>query len=165
VNDSNYWGPPRHDLPLTHSTPNPTDSYHDPGIGGGSSWSTPAGTGGSYGVPIGSTSSSGSTATGVGFGGPVPRSKRSTIIAVALAFFFGPFGLFYAGILQGIAALIVVPVVVQALVFAIAAGRGGGPDAAYALAVPILWCIAIPWAIIGVKIRNARIDRAANKHK
>jgi len=152
MNDSNYWGPPRHDLPLTHSTPNPTDSYHDPGIGGGSNWGTPTNVGSSWGGQV--AQGGGYVATGVGYGNPVPRGKRSPFVAALLTFFLGPFGLFYVGILHGVAALLILPVVVPLLSFFLAGS--------YAIAVPVLWCIAIPWAIIGMKIRNARIDRASS---
>jgi hypothetical protein len=156
MNDSNYWGPPRHDLPLTHSTPNPTDSYHDPGIGGGSNWGTPTNVGSSWGGQV-AQGGSGYVATGVGYGGPVPRGKRSPFVAALLTLFLGPLGLFYVGILHGVAALLVLPIVVPLLSFLLAGS--------YAAAVPILWCIAIPWAIVGMKIRNARIDRASSGRK
>jgi hypothetical protein len=157
LNDSNYWGPPRHDLPLTHATPNPTDSYRDPGLGGGGNWSTPVNT--SYGGSVGS----GTVGAGSGIGGSLGPAKRSALVAALLAFFLGPLGLFYVGVLHGIAALIALPFVVRFLAFAIAIAIGGGPDTVFTIAVPILWCIAIPWAIIGVKIRNARIERAASQ--
>jgi hypothetical protein len=57
--------------------------------------------------------------------------------------------------------LIVLPIVVRPLAFAIASLFHGGMNTVYTVAVPILWCFAIPWAIIGMKIRNRRIDRAA----
>jgi hypothetical protein len=163
MNDSNYWGPPRHDLPMAHSRPNPTDSYHDPGIGGGGNWGTPVSTGSSGGTGGYSGYVGGAAAGGVGVGGPVPRSRRSPLIAAVLALLFGPLGLFYVGILNGIAALIVLPFLVQLLAFTIAQQSGAGLDSVYSTAVPILWCLAIPWAIVGVKIRNARIERAAAK--
>ena len=163
MNDSSYWGPPRHDLPMTHATPNPTDSYHDPGNGGGQAdWSAPVAGGSASSSP---SSYAGGTASAHS-GGPAafrsigPR-KRSLPLAAVLALLLGPLGLFYVSLLNGIAALIVLPFVVRSLAFAVAALRGGGMDTVYAVAVPILWCIAIPWAIVGVKVRNARIDRAA----
>jgi hypothetical protein len=154
MNDSNYWGPPRHDLPMTHATPNPTDSYHGPGGG-----ANPAG---SYHAPAigsgqGAWSGAGSAYAAVASRGP---SKRSIPLAVVLAFLFGPLGLFYASLLNGIAALIVLPFAVRYLAFAVALVLRGGMDMVYTVAVPILWCVAVPWAVISVRVRNARIDRA-----
>lgn len=87
--------------------------------------------------------------------------RRSVPLAILLAFLLGPLGLFYVSLLNGIAALIVLPYVVRSLAFAIAAVLHGGMNMVYTVAVPILWCLAVPWAIIGMKIRNARIGRAA----
>jgi hypothetical protein len=33
----------------------------------------------------------------------------------------------------------------------------------YQVAVPILWCITVPWSIVGVKIHNGRLDRAQHQ--
>jgi hypothetical protein len=164
MNDSNYWGPPRHDLPLTHAPPNPTSSYQDPGLGGGANWGTPINTGTSFGNTSGHSGATGGVSVGyVNPTGPLPRGRRSPWVAAVLTLLFGPFGLFYVGILTGIVALIVLPFLVTALAFAISSQRGAGLDSVASIAVPILWAIAIPWAIVGVKIRNARIERAATK--
>jgi hypothetical protein len=152
MTDSNYWGPPRHDLPMTHATPNPTDSYHDPGIGGGG-WNVPVNT-------AATAYSGGSAAPAIG--GSIGPTKRSMVLAVVLAFLLGPFGLFYVSVLTGIVALVVLPIVVPFLASAVAMALDGGTDVG-SVAVPILWCIAIPWAAIGVRIRNARIDRARER--
>ena len=88
------------------------------------------------------------------------RPKRSLPLAIVLAV-FGPLGLFYVNILSGIAALIIIPVVVRFIAFTIAISSRGDMSTVYKVAVPIMWCITIPWSIVGVKIRNARIDRAA----
>ncbi|HUL67358.1 MAG TPA: hypothetical protein VLW55_22380 [Burkholderiaceae bacterium] len=166
MNDSSYWGPPRHDLPMTHALPNATDSYRDPGIGGGAAdWTAPA----NVSAPI-RTGGAVSVGAAVQVGGPVSGpaaallavvNRRSIPLAALLAFLFGPLGLFYVGLLHGIAALIVLPIVVRSLALAIASVLHGGMNTVYAVAVPILWCFAIPWAIIGMKMRNARMDRAA----
>ena len=154
MNDSGYWGPPRHDLPLTHAAPNPTDSYRDPGLGGGhSDCGAPA----SASAPTyggGSGYAGGSIASG-----PVRRSKRSIPIAIVLALVLGPFGLFYVNILSGIIALIVLPDLVHNLASGAATVVGGVAPGKVAT-VLILWCFTVPWAVIGVRIRNARIDRA-----
>jgi hypothetical protein len=130
-----------------HSLHNPTPSSAFPNIGGSDAgaWPAPASGGGGYAGPV----------------GPYVRPKRSVVIAVVLAFLLGPLGLFYVNILSGIAALLLLPPVVRALAFQWALAHGTGLDGVYQAAVPILWCIAIPWAVIGVKIRNARIARAA----
>jgi len=46
-----------------------------------------------------------------------------------LAVIFGPLGLFYVSFLNGVAAVI-----------------------------PIMWCITVPWAIVGIKWRNRKFD-------
>jgi len=130
-----------------HSLHNPTPSTPFPNLGGSDAgaWPAQATGGGGYAGPV----------------GPYVRPRRSVVIAVILAFLLGPFGLFYVNILSGIAALFILPPVVRALAVQWALLHGGGMNTVYQVAVPILWGIAIPWAIIGVKIRNARIARAA----
>jgi hypothetical protein len=91
-----------------------------------------------------------------------PR-KRLMPLAVFLAIMLGPIGLFYVNFLSGVAALIVLPFVVPGLARIVVWIVGGGADAVYAIAVPILWCFTVPWAVIGVRIRNARIDREESK--
>jgi len=150
---------------MTHAMPNPTDSYRDPGIGG-ADWSAPA----NASAPVRASGAIGTGAPVYYPNGPVSGSaaailavvnRRSIPLAVVLAFLLGPLGLFYVGLLHGIAALIVLPIVVRPLAFAIASLFHGGMNTVYTVAVPILWCFTIPWAIIGMKMRNARIDRAA----
>jgi len=148
---SERFGIPDHDTQLPdHAPQNPTPSDPVGGMGGFEfpSYSPPAYAGapaGSYaGIPAGS----------------YVRPKRSMILAVVLATIFGPLGLFYVNILSGIAALAIIPFVVRALAFTVALKSGGDMNTVYRVAVPILWCITIPWSIIGVKIRNWRIDRA-----
>jgi len=146
---NDYWGPPRHDLPPAHALPNPTDPYQHQGIGGGQGeWSPP----GNGGAPV----YSGAPVV-LGSGG---RSKRSIPIAILLALLLGPLGLFYVNLLSGIAALTILPLVLPKLIFATAAAVGGGTHTVDIVLLPVLWSVCIPWAIIGVKIRNARIDRA-----
>ena len=130
-----------------HSLHNPTNSTVFPNIGdsGGGAWPAPVTGGGGYAGPV----------------GPYVRPRRSVLIAVVLAFLLGPFGLFYVNLLSGIAALLILPPLVRTLAVQWALTQGGGMNTVYQVAVPILWCIAIPWAVIGVKIRNARIARAA----
>lgn len=148
---SERFGIPDHDTQLPdHALKNPTPS--DP-VGGMGSFEFPT-----YGPPAYAGAPAGSyagTPTG-----PYIRHKRSMILAVVLATVFGPLGLFYVNILNGIAAMVIVPVVVRALAFTIALGSGGGMNTVYLVAVAIMWCITVPWSIVGVKIRNGRIDRA-----
>jgi hypothetical protein len=148
---SERFGIADHDAQLPgHAPENPTPSYP---VGGGGGFDFPAYNPPTYaGTPVGSYA--GTSA------GPYVRPKRSLILAVVLATVLGPLGLFYVNILSGIAALVIVPVVVRHLAFMIALGSGGDMNTVYRLAVPILWCITIPWSIVGVKIRNARIDHA-----
>jgi hypothetical protein len=100
---------------------------------------------------------------GGAYGAPLPRPKRSVVVAVLLAIFLGPLGLFYVNILTGIAALFILPPVVRFVAFSVAIAVGGNMDTVFKVAVPTLWAIAVPWAIIGVKVRNWRIDRKDNK--
>ena len=57
--------------------------------------------------------------------------------------------------------LIIIFFIVRVIAFSIAFESGGNMNTVYKVTVPIMWCITIPWAIVGVKIRNARIDHAA----
>jgi hypothetical protein len=155
---SERFGIPDHDPQVPdHALQNPTPSDPVGGMGNfGSTYGTPAYAGtsaGSYaGTAVGSYDGTG--------GGSYVRQKRSMILAVVLATIFGPLGLFYVNILSGIAALLIVPAVVRTLAVMIALGSGGSMNAVYRVALPIMWFITIPWAIIGVKIRNGRIDRS-----
>jgi len=148
---SERFGIPDHDPQIPdHALQNPTPP--DP-VGGMGGFGLPT-----YGTPAYAGTPAGSYA-GIP-AGPYVRQKRSVILAVVLATIFGPLGLFYVNILSGIAALAIIPVVVRTLAVAIALGSGGTMNTVYHVAFPIMWCITIPWSIIGVKIRNARIDRA-----
>ena len=82
--------------------------------------------------------------------------RKSIPLAVVLAF-LGPLGLFYVSILHGVAALIVVSVVVRPIAIAISSAFGGQGDALSAVAVVLCWCITVPWAIFAARRRNARI--------
>mgnify|MGYP001605227064 CR=1 FL=1 len=137
-----------------HALQNPTPSSP---VGDIRSWDVPTYTAPTYGSPT--------YAGGAAFTGPYVRKRRFVIVAVVLATVLGPLGLFYVNILSGIAALMIIPAVVRSMAYTIAFASGGGMDTVYKVAVPIMWCITIPWSIIGVKIRNARIDRAAARNK
>jgi hypothetical protein len=113
---SERFGIADHDAQLPgHAPQNPTPSDPVGGAGGFDfpAYNPPAYAGapaGSYaGTPVGSYA--GTSA------GPYVRPKRSLILAVVLATVLGPLGLFYVNILSGIAALVIVPVVVRHLAF------------------------------------------------
>jgi uncharacterized membrane protein len=133
-----------------HALQNPT-----PSGGGMGGWDT-----GSDSLPSGGGNSGGYGGGGGYYGGGAyVRPKRSLIVAVILASLLGPLGLFYVNILTGIAALFILPPVVRFIAFSVAIAVGGNMDTVFKVAVPTLWIIAIPWAIIGVKVRNWRIDK------
>jgi len=131
-----------------HALQNPT--YADPVSIGGGGWEPAA----SSGQPV-----YGGGGGGTYSPGPYVRPKRSVLIAILLATVLGPFGLFYVNILSGIAALMILPTVGRELVVGVALAYGGDINTVSRTALPILWSITILWSIIGVKIRNARIDR------
>jgi hypothetical protein len=114
--------------------------------GGGSDWSAPTGAPSGYG--------GGAVASG-----PTLQLRKITTLAVVLATVLGPFGLFYVSFLNGLAAVIVLPPVVRGLAGTIASGVGGNIETVPFVAIPILWCFTIPWAIFGVRWRNRKIDR------
>ena len=157
---SERFGIPDHDTQLPdHAPQNPTPSDPVGGTGGFEfpSYSPPP----AYaGAPAGSYAGAPVRSYAGIPSGSYLRPKRSVILAVVLATILGPLGLFYVNILSGIAALAILPFVVRALAFTVALKSGGDMNTVYRVAVPILWCITIPWSIIGVKIRNWRIDRA-----
>src|SRR6185295_15375078 len=109
------FGMPDHTRPLEHAPRGTTspDTYPPPSTDYGS-WPPPPSTGGGGGG-------------GYGYGSySIPTSrKRSLKVAVVLAILFGPLGLFYVNIYNGIAAIILIPPVMRFLAFGIAAAVGG----------------------------------------
>ena len=91
--------------------------------------------------------------------GPTLQLRKITTLAVVLATVLGPFGLFYVSFLNGLAAVMVLPPFVRGLAGTIASGVGGNIETVPFVAIPILWCFTIPWAIFGVRWRNRKIDR------
>jgi hypothetical protein len=69
---------------------------------------------------------------------------------------FGPLGLFYVSFLNGIVALFVVVPLARWLAFAAVAALGGRIELLTAI-ILILWCITVPWAIIGTRWRNKKL--------
>jgi hypothetical protein len=128
-----------------HSMQNPTGSGSFGNIDGGEAptYSTPTYGGGYTGPSV-----------------PYVRQKRSVIAAAILATIFGPLGLFYVNFLSGVAALIVVLNVVRPIVLFALQMSGGYLSSRVNVALVVMWCITIPWAIVGMTIRNARIGRA-----
>lgn len=87
--------------------------------------------------------------------GPSRKSVRFAIIVAAL---FGPLGLFYVSFLNGAAAIIFVWTVVRSLALVVAAASGGRLEPIQVL-IPTLWATMIPWAIIGARRRNRKLDQ------
>ena len=143
------FGMPDHTRPLEHAPRGTTnqDTYQPPS-GESESWTPPASTGGG----------GGGGNYGSYYPSSAPSRRKSLKVAVVLAILFGPLGLFYVNILNGIAAVIVIPPVMRFLAFGIAAAVGGDKETVNTIFIPILWALSIPWAIIGVKVRNARYD-------
>jgi hypothetical protein len=83
-------------------------------------------------------------------------TRRSLVTAVVLAMVLGPLGLFYAGFLHGLVALFVVVPITRWLAFVVVAGLGGGIEP-LTVVVPIMWCITVPWAIVGTRRRNQKL--------
>ena len=84
--------------------------------------------------------------------------RKSLKVAIVLAIVLGPLGLFYVSFLNGVAALFLVVPVARQMAFAAAFALGGRVDLVL-LAVLSTWCITVPWAVIGVRWRNAKLDR------
>ena len=84
-----------------------------------------------------------------------PR-RKSFIAAIVCAMVFGPLGLFYVSFSNGVAALLVVVPLTRWLAFGVLAALGGGVEP-LTVAVPIMWCITVPWAVIGVAWRNKKL--------
>lgn len=139
------FGMPDHTRPLEHAPRGTTnqDIFQPPPTDSGS-WPPPPSTGGGGG--------------GHGYYS-IPTSRRKSLkVAVVLATLFGPLGLFYVNIYNGIAAIIVIPPVMRFLAFGLAAAVGGDRETVRMIFIPILWALSIPWAIISVKLRSARYD-------
>lgn len=83
-------------------------------------------------------------------------TRKSVVTAVVLAFLLGPLGLFYVSFLNGVVALFVLVPTVRWLAFAVVVVLGGRIEPLTAV-VPILWCITVPWAIVGTRRRNKRL--------
>jgi hypothetical protein len=83
------------------------------------------------------------------------QGRKSIPVAIGFAV-LGPLGLFYVSFLNGVAALLIVPIVIRAL--ALGSGRAlGAGEHGVTLAVILCWCITIPWAIVAARRRNARL--------
>jgi hypothetical protein len=83
-----------------------------------------------------------------------PR-RKSIPFAVFVATLFGPLGVFYVGILHGIAALIVTWNVLRSAALMATAATGVHP---VHVLIPLIWCVMIPWAIAGVRRYNRKFD-------
>ena len=144
---SNPWEAPDHTNPVFgpqhHAPPNPTAPSSDPGLLG-------AGTGGGEWRPAPVTQDPRLAAEYANY--------RFLWVAVLLAVCLGPIGVFYVGLLNGVAASLLVLGAGRTLFGAVAAATGSRLDdaTAIALGLTVIWGISIPWAIIGTKVRNAR---------
>ena len=98
---------------------------------------------------------------GSGGGGYAPMPYVDTphriTLAVILAMLFGPLGLFYVGILHGAIAFFTVIPLTQRITAVILATVGGYDNRAW-VALGVMWCITVPWAIAGVRWRNRRFQ-------
>lgn len=141
---------PQHDLGLQSTTPQ--GSWAN--IGGGGDWSAPQSAPVSYGGGGGWVGGGGG---GVAAGPYIPQ-PRSYKVAIILAMLFGPLGLFYAGFLHGLIAFFTVVPVVQAVTLASMPVIAGRFDPLW-VAIPTLWAITVPWAILGTALRNWRLAR------
>lgn len=136
---------PRHDQPLQSTTAQ--GSWANIG-GGGDAWPSPSrpSSGGSVG-------GGGGYVSGVSVAGD-PR--KSVVLTVVLSMLFGPLGLFYVGILPGVVALFtVIPI---ARTIGIPMAFAFGVDPVWAV-VAVIWCITVPWAIIGIARHNRKYPR------
>ena len=139
---NNPWEVPRHDNPIQHSTPNPTQADRPMNLGGGDSQMPAAGPG--------------------GYSGPVVGTYKFLWLSVLLSVILGPLGLFYVSILHGIAALAAAATVIPAIAIPLAKVFGGN---AGNIGIPILWCMTVPWAIIATKRHNAKLGYGPGKTK
>jgi len=130
-----------------HSLQNPTAQGSWPNIGGGGdgAWPTTPTYGGGGGGTHGALPY-------------VPDSPKSTTFAVVLAMLFGPLGLFFVGFLHGVIAFFTVIPVTRTITLSIIARFGGESSLAW-IALGVMWCITVPWAIAGVRWRNRRFNR------
>jgi hypothetical protein len=131
MNDSSYWGP---------AAARPADDacnaeshrlVSGPGNRRRAEWSAPVNV--SAQVRPGATVSAGASVHATGTAAVILAvlHRRSVPLAILLAFLLGPLGLFYVSLLNGIAALVVLPFVVRSLAFAIAAALHGGMNMVY----------------------------------
>jgi len=135
---------PQHDQPLQN--PTPQGSWAN--IGGGDDGAAPAPA-----APVGYGGP-------VGYAGPIQVVDRPKSVGVAevLAMLFGPLGLFFVGFLHGLVALFVVVPMARTIGLKIVDLLGGRVDRVLAV-VLVMWCITVPWAILGTKWRNRRFNR------
>lgn len=132
---------PQHAPDHALQNPTATGSWHNIG-GGDGAWPTPA-------APTYGGAGTGHVAV------PYVRvdTPHRTTTAVVLAVLFGPLGLFYIGFLHGVVALFTVIPIARNVALTLAATTG--IDRVW-LALIAMWCITVPWAIVGVRWRNRR---------
>ena len=94
---------------------------------------------------------------GVSFGSGTGDSRKRLTVAILLAMVLGPLGLFYVSFLNGVAALFLVVPTARQLAFSAAFALGGRIEL-LPLAIFFMWCITVPWAVIGVRWRNRKLE-------
>ena len=158
---SDQWGVPDHTRPLTHSPPNPTPPYVPPPMdSGGGGWGAPSG---GLPGPVSGGPADGTTGGLAAYGGRAGPSRKSLWLAIPLTLVLGPLGLFYVGILSGIAGIIIVPWAVRTVALGAALSTGGGLGAVEFVGIATAWLICVPCAIVGVLLRNAKVDRLSRE--
>ena len=99
-------------------------------------------------------------AGGSGRGSYAPMSfaprRKSIKAAIVLAMVLGPLGLFNVSFLNGVAALFVVVPLTRWLAFVVVAALGGRVEP-LTVVLPVMWCITVPWAVIGAAWRNKKL--------
>ena len=136
---------PRHDQPLQSTTAQ--GSWANIG-GGGDAWPAPsAPSGGGY---------AGGGANYVSSANVPLDPRKSVVFTVVLSMLFGPLGLFYVGIMHGLVALFTVIPIARTIGIPIAIAFGVDP--VYTV-VAVIWCITVPWAIVGITRRNRKYAR------
>jgi hypothetical protein len=136
---------PRHDQPLQSTTAQ--GSWANIG-GGGDAWPAPS-------APSGSGYAGGG-ATYVSSANVPLDPRKSVVFTVVLSMLFGPLGLFYVGIMHGVVALFTVIPIARTIGIPIAIALGVDP--VYTV-VAVIWCITVPWAVVGITRRNRKYAR------
>ncbi len=85
------------------------------------------------------------------------KGRKSYLVAIFLAFIFGPFGAMYASVGLGFMSILIAAIAAPTI------GAGFGVEAATLTAWACLWFLPIGGSIYAVHERNAKIDAAQAK--